>query len=172
LIKGLLQAGSKVALLFSPLSIPFQNCWRCFLQGDVEGIEAALAAGVPPDAEDGAGFTALISACRHGHLAAANALIRAKADIHAHTLKKNTALMYASQFFCCRLLTRNLSSLFVALYRGFPTRYAITGGKEPIIDLLLDKVQLETRNSLATIPLSHARVLLSMCCRVLCVMDC
>ena len=68
---------------------------RAAKAGDIEGLKAALAAGVDVNARDGRGWTALFMAAAHGHTEIIGFLMRAGADVSIKGPKGKTAAAVA-----------------------------------------------------------------------------
>jgi hypothetical protein len=67
-------------------------------QGDLEGVRQLLDSGVPVDAKNTAGWTALMKASMEGHQPVVQELIQRGADVNIQGRAGWTALMQAAQF--------------------------------------------------------------------------
>jgi murein DD-endopeptidase MepM/ murein hydrolase activator NlpD len=79
-----------------PAPAPSEALFAAAEAGDVEGLRAALGAGVPVGAADPFGRTALMMAAAGGHDEAVAALLDEGADVHARSQSGWTALMFAA----------------------------------------------------------------------------
>ncbi len=69
---------------------------RAAERGDTEAVERVLAQGVPVDGRDGQGRTALIAAAYRNHVAVAEALIAAGADVNLQDITQQSAYLIAT----------------------------------------------------------------------------
>lgn len=62
-----------------------RGIWSAAQHGEIDRIERLLRKGVPVDARDNSGYTALHYAARNGHLPVCKLLVRNRADVNAVT---------------------------------------------------------------------------------------
>ena len=78
-----------------PAPAPTERLFAAAEEGDPAAVRAAVAAGVPVDAADPFGRTALMLTAAGGHDEAARTLLAEGADVHARSQTGWTALMFA-----------------------------------------------------------------------------
>ena len=66
------------------------------IQGDVEGVNAALDDGSDPDASDETGWTTLMEACIQGQSEIVKLLLNAGANVNSRTSNSGTAMFFAA----------------------------------------------------------------------------